>query len=858
MDGTLLLAFTAETLYVWSLTGDMPLGAAIEPVQKIPLDSGHPEGLSAGQCGARPFSMRALGEAKGEGRTELPAGSPQVLVLFSESTCDMSVYKLTTSAPQPVGALMQQITIEGGESLGGNVDVDSINHDFLVIAFAQEAVILLLPLAKIGEGRPFPYVQRVTLKEPTHKLCCMTGRSYQTAGVALFIYRGYNFVREKDGLLGCNIVVEEVNRAIMPPAVAQEFPDEANDSMVSSAVEQECPDEDDPPMPSIASVTPAPDPPLPEWKADFPFVQPETPHSWANPIPTKELHQLPQAPTCPPPPPPGLISDVAIPPSDEAPSDENKAAPTAVVAGEEGAGVQGSAARSSGDGEEEQKRSTFLAPEEGRPDRPGAVKMELDYGVVKQIAASFVQGLEKRRGEMADKILTEVSEAMKAGPANSNNSADLALLDQALAKTREAKEAQASAERKLVADVRKASETWAESQATLVNGLLQKELSKISDGVAATLAQQLAQSRKFVEALARGVNKCAGHTTKLAVEQLRPTRQLQDTVGAALSEALHESLAPVFKSELRTHFEHELAPLVAHRVDEMMCSFRDRMSDCLEGIASEHEQAAKRLGRDIAPLVAEELRQVERAISQHQANASALSDAQLDELANSVQAEVIQPLQTRIRDLTSQVRTLREEVRELERRWNSVRAFTSGEGNMPPPSSLGGAFRTKSVSSTNRAAPAATAISAEEAQAERLVNLFKEGKVEDAFVKGMSAQANSKKVDFLGRLCLLVKDPGDWLAGDGIALSMPVKMLLMLSFARQLENPGLPEADRTKKLDWVNELWLSFDANDSTVIAHSRDLCAQLTDLLDKLPFNSEALRHLKGSVKMTRKFLDK
>merc|ERR1719188_664995 len=103
--------------------------------------------------------------------------------------------------------------------------------------------------------------------------------------------------------------------------------------------------------------------------------------------------------------------------------------------------------------------------------------------------------------------------------------------------------------------------------------MLQKELSKISDGVATTLAQQLSQSRRFCEALANGVQRAGGVATKQALESLRPQRQLQDAVGSALMDALHESLGPVFKAELRAHFEQELAPLIGQRISEMMTEF---------------------------------------------------------------------------------------------------------------------------------------------------------------------------------------------------------------------------------------------------------------------------------------------
>lgn len=476
-----------------------------------------------------------------------------------------------------------------------------------------------------------------------------------------------------------------------------------------------------------------------------------------------------------------------------------------------------------------------------QPDRP-----DLDWGFVKHVAASFVHGLERRKGEMADRILNEVSEAVK-GTAGITGDADIAALEQALARVREARDAQTTCERNLQSAARKATDMWADASSVAIASVLQKELAKISDGVAATLAQQLSQSKKFCEALARGVQKSGGAATKQALEALRPPKQLQETVGSALTEALHESLAPVFKAELRLHFEQELAPLIGQRVGEMMASFRDRMGKCLEGIASEHELAGQRLGRDLAPVVAEELRHVESIIAQHRPPASAgdsLTESQLDELAHAVQAEVVQPLHARIQDLTMQVQALREESRRLEERWQAAQ-------------------RAQHAAS---AAGAGCTEEDEEAQACELESMFREGKVSDAFINGMHLQVESAHCDFLGRVCALVPDGGveDWLAedGGGGSLQMQVKMLLMLSLARQLDGGTFPEQTRAKKIDWITELWFAFDPAEPKVAGNAATLCAQLTEALDRIQpgeCGSEAaaqLRRLKKGVQQSAKLL--
>jgi len=120
------------------------------------------------------------------------------------------------------------------------------------------------------------------------------------------------------------------------------------------------------------------------------------------------------------------------------------------------------------------------------------------------------------------------------------------------------------------------------------------------------------------------------------------------------------------------------------------------MSRCFDNIAQEHELAAQRLGQDLAPVVREELKQVERILAQSRASAgpsgSALhggcSEAQLDELARSVQVEVVQPLHEQIKSLSQQVRTLREELRRLKQRWTAERLahITRGSANSGSPS----------------------------------------------------------------------------------------------------------------------------------------------------------------------------
>merc|ERR1712150_396820 len=88
-------------------------------------------------------------------------------------------------------------------------------------------------------------------------------------------------------------------------------------------------------------------------------------------------------------------------------------------------------------------------------------------------------------------------------------------------------------------------------------------------------------------------------------------------------------------------------------------------------------------------------KQVERILAQDRAPAGpsgnalhgGCSEAQLDQLARSVQVEVVQPLHEQIKSLSRQVRTLREELRRLKQRWTAERLahITRGSTNAGSP-----------------------------------------------------------------------------------------------------------------------------------------------------------------------------
>jgi len=226
-----------------------------------------------------------------------------------------------------------------------------------------------------------------------------------------------------------------------------------------------------------------------------------------------------------------------------------------------------------------------------------------------------------------------------------------------------------------------------------------------------------------------------------------------------------------------------------------------------------------------------------------------LSEAQLQELVATVQAEIVQPLQTRIRDLVTQVKALRAETNELEQRWQSSQNSGSGKSS-----------KIKILSQSRR--PVLSLQETEANLAAEFESLFRAGQVDDAFSRAASAQTNARYEDYLWKVCSLVTDELDsWLEGPGgkSPLGMPTKMALMMSLAQQLEaDPA--QAHGVAKVDWISELCFAFEAYDPSVEASAASSCASLAEVLEKLasgpPEIAEATRKLKRSVQQASRLL--
>lgn len=899
VNGSCIIALSDVSVFVYSLASER-IGEpdSIALLQNLALMPGPSADVGF-------HSVHVLGNGPSNGATS------EILVLASrkEQGCDLLAYELTVctagnSSTSCLGRrLLQSLHIEIPLAAAKDpvlLDVNREPRDTLCMAFRD--MVLVMPLAlnagtcssSAGPSLPFPYVRRILLPDPVHQLTTMLGKSFSNAETALFLFSATNFTREKDQLPGCHVVVHELQPFVIK-RMAAELPIEGDDveadiaedegaddatagSAVADAVDLTIPSARCEPEPELhcrnaSEVTEVAEDSNAAEDVVAESGFPAEAHGPPDELATKdadmgspELSGTDQSEQ-----PKSAAIEVESKLDEACPEAAASGAGNDVDAGGALAAIGDAEAAADGDGYADAEGENGNIDEAEGPQKDAEKKewsAEPNWGLMKQCAASFVKGLDKRRPEMAERLLNEVAEQLKATVELAGAERDL--VEQALAKVHEARDVQAAGERSIGSAVRKATDSWLDASAAATQGVLQKELAKISDGVAASLAQQLSQSRKFSEVLAKGVQRCSGAATKQALEALRPAKAVQDSLSAALMDGLNESLAPVFRTEIRAHFEQELAPLIEKRVGEMMSTLRDKMSEVLGGIASEHEQAAQRLARDIGPVVAQELRDVERILARRSAEAGSaaggadgISEEQVDELLQSVHTEVIAPLQGRIRDLTAQVRMLREDAKDLERRWSACQLGSGGDLLRAAPGSAAAAagIGTSAMASEED----------EEAQVKEMQRLFRDGKEEEAFVKAMNLQGQAKHTDFLGRVCALAGPPAEWLDADsrddGCPLSMQVKMLLMLSLAKQLQDRAQPvifsEAEHAEKVEWINELWFAFDPQDSAVSANSAALCSQLTDVLEKASegggrASSDSLRKLKRSVKSAAKLMSR
>merc|ERR1740121_352405 len=224
------------------------------------------------------------------------------------------------------------------------------------------------------------------------------------------------------------------------------------------------------------------------------------------------------------------------------------------------------------------------------------------------------------------------------------------------------------------------------------------------------------------------------------------------------------------------------------------------------------------------------------------AAAVSFSESQLDELARAVQAEVVQPLHVRIRDLTMQVQTLREETRSLEARWQ---ACAGGRG--PSSAERVGAPAAEAVPSP------IGAVSPEQVEARRAAELeakFRAGHVEEAMAEACLAQERAEYEDFVGRLCHLV-DGGAEEAAQ-LRLGMPGRLQLMLALSTQCEAGNVSEERRALKVEWVYELWDSFAPDDPTVSVNTLQTFFQVLERLERTLSEEQAftVRSIKNSAR--------
>jgi len=458
-----------------------------------------------------------------------------------------------------------------------------------------------------------------------------------------------------------------------------------------------------------------------------------------------------------------------------------------------------------------------------------AAKQDVDWGSVKRIGASFVKGLQKKRGVLAEKIAQEVAtfvaEQQAAGQ-ESDVQAEIAMLEEILSKLKQVKASQEVSSEALQAVKQQATDRWAEATKSAVASLMQKELGRISEGVASSFAEQLGKNSQFSEALLGAVRYSNAAASKKTLEAFRAPREMMPVVTSALSEALREAMEPVFRAELRKHFLNDLTPLAGSHLEEMLKSFKVRINDCLERIAVEHEEAAKRLGEELAPVVQEELQRAQEMLAlAHKRHAGAatnhLTDQQLSALAKAMNAEVVQPLQTRIRDLTAQVKELQAKAKALESKWAASRASAAAVEESP-------------ITQTRS----------------KLASLARQGKVSEAFQQAIKCHTPSE--DCIWSLCEAI---GNIETVTG-AVDEFTKLAVVAAIAELLATNSPILASRRKlATDWVKELWLALDLSDSSVSSYAPLACNRLNSHLEKIEAHAE--EEEKSSVRFLKRVVD-
>ncbi|CAK0847896.1 unnamed protein product [Prorocentrum cordatum] len=205
---------------------------SLELLQHLSLPPGGFDGLA-------PACVRLL-RPRGPDVPEASRSSDlEVLVLGLGAGGTLLAYEFAPASPAPVGGLLQCVRVwpsalEGLEPLPVRLEVNATKHDSLALAFQcnvgeSQGMVLVMPLARgwagssrqAGSSRllPLPYVQRLSVDDAVHQLTFMTGLSYQLKEETLLLYRVNNFTREKDGLPGVNINLNEVARpGVVAPA----------------------------------------------------------------------------------------------------------------------------------------------------------------------------------------------------------------------------------------------------------------------------------------------------------------------------------------------------------------------------------------------------------------------------------------------------------------------------------------------------------------------------------------------------------------------------------------------------------------------------------------------------------------
>lgn len=756
-------------------------------------------------CSTEAWSSRSIHFLASPGLDGSEGIKSDLLVLGANYTSNMLLFDFDDSnAKEPLGELLQSISFSQSTKTSQDWCLESsVTGDFLTVGIRDTCSLYAIPIIpgwRQYKFLPATMVQHLGIDKAATQLAVLSGKSIQAHGRSMFIFHAQNMSPWVD------LRVHEVPwKTLM----------DASDTLVASKASLLEAAASQPSLSPSKKKTESTDMDV-ELSQQLPEVPctrdvPEADH----PIKVKDVvpctRDVPQA-------------DHPIRVKDTVEKTEARSSPLEPTA--EASSDLASASESRADDRAKKKRDEIMAK----------LSSNMDHELLRQLSNWFTINVDKNQPQSVQKIVTEVNAVRTAASQTGSISVDS--MEQAVTKMKDAREAYLAHEKSIQQMMKDAAKGWSEQASSHLNVLVQKKLSEVSDGIVADLVQQLTQSKTFCNALSSGIQKSGNSAVAQALEGIgRQTKgkgkgSAQDTIGVVLEAALDEALTPALETKLQTYMEQSVAPLIGKQIQEATERLRESVTRSLEGLLVEHEKVSQRISNEVTKVLRDELVPLEQAVRRaketavaeagkdivtNSSNDGRISEAQLDELVSTVQAEVVEPLQSRVRDLTAQVHALKDQVQIFEQvhQGNGTSEAAAHAGNSRP-AGMDNADAQKY-----------------EAQAQELKKLYSSGNTKEAFVRAMQYQNQAgNNFDFMARICRVAGTPEQWL--KTVDLEPQLHMFLLIVLAQQLAAGGLGATGeaREEKITWMTELWIEFNIDDERVAGNAGELCKRLLTAL--------------------------